>query len=765
MTPTENMQNPSAGFLFLKYLLASFLFLSLKAGCLAFGGLLLAEGGHSGYRIWVGVGATPTDLQAAGELRRYLGKISGADIPCLQTETPPADSVIWIGSAGHVKSCPVEVDWQKLAEDGFRIVTSGNRLILAGGSEKGTLYAVYTFLETYLGCRKYSPNVEYIPRHPTLSLPAIDDIQVPVIKFRDAHFYDPGYMAWHKLDNHDSLFGMYVHTFGTLLPPEKYFKDHPEYFSKVKSGRIPDGQLCLSNPQVYRIVADELRSRMNKKRDFQYWSVSQNDNFSPCQCDSCRSVDEREGSPSGLIISMVNRIAAEFPEKTISTLAYQYTRGAPAHAKPLSNVNIMLCTIECNRSSPISSDPGSESFRKDIQDWRRLTTNIYLWDYVVQFRNLQSPFPNLRVLQPNIQFFVKNGVTAVFEQGSGTLRGEFKELRTYLISKLLWNPYLNVDSLMNDFLRGYYGQAAPFIRDYIYAMHDAIEKSGEELSIYGFPLPSEKGYLSPRMMDTYDSLLNCAEEAVRQLDEKLLERVRIARLPLQFAILEQAKAYGTAARGFYMKNEEGAWQVKPKMEELLNTFVERCKGAGITALDETGTRPDDYMASTRKFLGASMRVHKALFKPVSLKIPASRKYHNGDETALTDGLTGLEDYHMNWLGFEGEDMEAVLDLGSVQTVERFSTSFLQDNNAWVFMPLVVEYSVSDDGKSFRTAAQVKNTVPADKKGSFASPFTAVIAKTTARYIRVKATNMKTCPDWHKGAGGLAWIFADEIIVE
>ena len=125
----------------------------------------------------------------------------------------------------------------------------------------------------------------------------------------------------------------------------------------------------------------------------------------------------------------------------------------------------MLCSIECNRSKPLEADPGSASFLKDLEDWTRLTKNIYLWDYVVNFKNYLCPFPNLRVLQPNIRYFAKNGMTRIFEQGSGKSLSEFKELRTYLISKLLWNPNENVDSLIDDFLSGYYGdRAAPHPR-------------------------------------------------------------------------------------------------------------------------------------------------------------------------------------------------------------------------------------------------------------------------------------------------------------
>ena len=144
----------------------------------------------------------------------------------------------------------------------------------------------------------------------------------------------------------------------------------------------------------------------------------------------------------------------------ISTLAYEYGRKAPKTLKPRDNVNIMLCSIEAYRHKPIAQDPSSAEFVKDVKDWGKIAKDIIVWDYVIQFNHLISPFPNLHVLQPNIQFFAENGVNAMFEQGNREVGGEFAALRAYLISKLLWNPYVNVDSVMNDFLNGYYGSCS-----------------------------------------------------------------------------------------------------------------------------------------------------------------------------------------------------------------------------------------------------------------------------------------------------------------
>ena len=727
-------------------------------------GILLARGGTAASCIVLASDASSTDHKAAEELQKYVKEISGAALTISEGKETKGLVSIWIGSSGHSSGFPLDIRWTQLEDDGFTIRTTRDGLFIAGGRKRGSLYGVYTFLESYLGCRKFSPTVEVIPKQTTIALPTIDLTQIPKLKFRDAFWYDASYMAWHKLDNHDELFGLYVHTFARLVPPEEYFKEHPEYYTKTRAGRVPDAQLCLTNPDVETIVKTKLRGYMAGDAGARYWSVSQNDTFGPCDCDSCHAIDSIEGSNSGSLIAFVNQVAADFPDKTISTLAYQYSRSAPKHIKPADNVNMMLCSIECNRSRPLDTDSASASFRKDMEDWTRLTKNIYLWDYVVQFRNLMSPFPNLRVLQPNIQYFVKNGITAIFEQGSGTLPNEFKELRTYLIAKLLWDPDIRLDSVMDDFLHGYYGTAAPFIRRYIVTMHNALDRSGEILGIYGFPLPSKNGYLSPERMDEYVDLFDKAEESVKA-DSVLLRRVREARLPLQFALLEQAKIYGTGTRGFFEKESDSLWHPNPVMVKLLDTFSERCRKYGIESLNEMGTTPEMYLKWTGEFLHNSMRNHLALFKPVVLKDSASIKYHNGDAAALTDGLKGLDDHHLNWLGFHGVDMEATIDLGSVKTFTKMRTDFMQNINAWIFLPTSVEYLVSNDGQNFKRVVDIQRAISQDRKGIWSVAYPAEVAPVEARYVKVRAISLKSCPDWHKGAGGPCWIFADEIIIE
>jgi hypothetical protein len=141
-------------------------------------------------------------------------------------------------------------------------------------------------------------------------------------------------------------------------------------------------------------------------------------------------------------------------------------------------------------------------------------------------------------------------------------------------------------------------------------------------------------------------------------------------------------------------------------------------------------------------------------------------YSAGGDMALIDGLRGGLDFKTGvWQGYEGVDVDAIVDLGSVRRLGRVSTGFLQDQDSWIFFPEAVEYSVSIDGKSFTPVARSARSVPAREEGARIESISSGPIGKSARYVRVHALNIGLCPTWHEGAGGKAWIFADEIVVE
>jgi hypothetical protein len=492
--------------------------------------------------------------------------------------------------------------------------------------------------------------------------------------------------------------------------------------------------------------------------------VSQNDNKNYCTCPNCKAIDDREGSPSGSIIEFVNKVADQFPEKMISTLAYEYGRRAPKTLKPRDNVNIMLCSIEAFRDKPIAEDPTSADFVRDVEEWGKIAKDIIVWDYVIQFNNLISPFPNLHVLQPNIKFFADHGVNAMFEQGNREVGGEFAALRAYLISKLLWNPNENVDALMNDFLNGYYGAAGPSIRTYIDEMREALIKSGKPLRIFGTPNEAASSYLTPALIKRYETIFEQAEAAVAD-SAAVLERVKIARQPLEFAIMEQAKKNFAGELGVFEK-VNGRWEVRTAIRSKIDPFTDLCIREGVTQVKEWSTSPEEYRSAMYRLFSQGMKEHYALGKKVAFISPAVDEIpQDQDPTMLTDGKRGSHDYDYNWFSFPGKDLEVVIDLEEAKTIKRIESAYYQYAFWLRVLPKKVEYFVSNDGQQFELVGAVDNTLPIDQYGGQQRDFIAEFEPRQARYVKVKAHTIGNTPGWHPGAGRAARMLVDEIVVE
>ncbi|NOX46992.1 MAG: glycoside hydrolase family 92 protein [Chlorobi bacterium] len=152
-------------------------------------------------------------------------------------------------------------------------------------------------------------------------------------------------------------------------------------------------------------------------------------------------------------------------------------------------------------------------------------------------------------------------------------------------------------------------------------------------------------------------------------------------------------------------------------------------------------------------------------RKISLNTKYANQYSAGGNIALIDFIRGTKDFRTGaWQGYKGVGIDATVDLGSIQLIHKLEIGFMQDNNAWIFMPEKVDFYVSMDGKDFQFAGTLKNDVPKKQTGTILKNFTLDFT-TKTRYIKVIAKNIGICPDWHKGAGNKSWIFADEIVVE
>ncbi len=449
------------------------------------------------YRIAVIPEATLPEQTAAQELQDYLEQCSGVRLPIIPYEEGLSGPLFVVGPSEEGLRASGHSAVEELKPDQIVLRTEGEALHLFGARPRGTLYAVYEFLEESVGVLWLSAEVTVLPRiFPSWEVPAWDTQYAPSLYVRsvqtavngnDSAFFshlrhngcfqpgDPRFGGYRDLS-----FRLFVHTFEQLLPPKQYFSLHPEWYAYrrdlfQKPGRKANAQLCLTNPEMRQELVKNTLECLRQDSNVGFISISQNDNTRFCQCPRCEARVKELGSLTDLYLELVNQVAdavgQEFPKIMVETLAYRFTRHPPKTIRPRDNVVIRVCTIEAASFQTLTTPGPNSQLYADLTGWAPLARQMMVWDYTTVFRKYWQPHPNWETLGPNLRFFRDCGAISIFEQnGSGPGGGkaaDLPELRNWLLSKLMWNPDQDTWTLMEKFIAPFYGPGADFIRKYL----------------------------------------------------------------------------------------------------------------------------------------------------------------------------------------------------------------------------------------------------------------------------------------------------------
>lgn len=505
----------------------------------------IAEYGESNFHIVAHQYADETVRFAASELQKYLLKATGAVIPYFSDRCPSRGAEIRIGAFVRDET-KVEDD---IHSEGFYIRGEGEHITITGKTSRGVLYGVYRFLEIFCGFSCFTKDIEIIDKTDVLEIELDEIKEEPAFDFRDAYFrnaFDGGFSSKNRLNSglcdlspakggRMKWFNFH-HSFCDLVPESRYFESHPEYYSLIDGERARDSQLCLTNPDVLKIAEETLREWIKNNPECTVFSVAQNDNYRRCTCAECMAAENEEGSPSGPIIHFVNKLAdaikKDYPDVLLHTFAYQYSLPAPKKAVARDNVIVRLCSIDCRYDKPFEllakeNPDGSEAeFVNALREWKNHAKQLYVWDYAVNFENYLQPFIHFGTLAENIRFLKRSGIKGLLEQGNFAYGGgaSCDDLKAYIISRLLWNPDIDVGNEIHRFCNAVYGEeAGKFIEEYVYLMQNAC--LSHELSIYQCP---DADYITDELILKAESLfkkaMNSAEtkEISERIDREFL---------------------------------------------------------------------------------------------------------------------------------------------------------------------------------------------------------------------------------------------------
>ncbi|MGN0866648.1 MAG: DUF4838 domain-containing protein [Oligosphaeraceae bacterium] len=439
------------------------------------------------------------DRYAAELLSHFLQALYGEEFPVLPDKVRMGGPFLSVGNTSRAQAAGFALleDWQ-----GYSLAEREGNLFFLGG-RNGALYAVLALLQEDLGCRFYAlgdPVLAPVPSGKRLSF--VPRSYAPPFEIREPlNGESHRLMSWLPDPDHFNAFNRvqavsyfkalppemgggfsnteyFIHTYEPLIPASRFFSTHPEYFP-LRDGRRQSvtgttGQLCYTNPGVAREMAEQLEQALEKAPYARVYSISHNDNNAmTCQCDACQALEKQEGL-SALTLQLANQVAQRIslrqPEARITTLAYVETQPLPKTLRPHPNTVIFYAPIR-QRGGVNAMLPWEEvpSIVSEIQGWCDASRMVYVWDYLIA-KEIQ---PHFDLISQNIDYWKRLGVKGVFLEDQEFCLNSLESMKNWVFMQKLWNPDWDLHALMEEFLEGHYGEAAPWMRQYVALLQTA----------------------------------------------------------------------------------------------------------------------------------------------------------------------------------------------------------------------------------------------------------------------------------------------------
>lgn len=602
------------------------------------------------FSVWANVTVVSQDTSvsertAARRLVIYLKQMLGDDAVQLTKESK--SPAIYVGKNPQTAKMLGLKDFSSLKYEEIIIKSVGNDLVILGEGKRGTLYAVYTYLEDFLGFNFWAWKEYDVPDKKNFKMSGLNYRYNPIFTRRamyqwplihlpaqwktgDAEFAvicrnNTGLTKTNEKYGGGDYAAGFTHTFHRILPQSKYFKTHPEYYSLIDGKRNKMAQLCLSNKEMRKVFIEEAKKYYLKEKGSLALVVSHDDNGLFCECKPCNELLKREkGRMSGVELDFVNEVAAElekvYPGIIIETSAYGPTVEVPLVTKPRHNVIIRHSDMRINPAYSLTHEVNKE-VKDNMEKWAKVSPQMAIWLYLCNPKNQFMPQPVMNTYAENIKFFRDNKFTNIFIEDAGTSMGlsHLNPLRTYIMSRMLWNPNLEYEDLLKHFTDGYYGKkAGALIREYIKQIHAPLAEKipGSEVLAR-----VKKGYLTeyylkrsksfeiakkdssamvpPPVVVYMDHILaymsrenmlkcfNLMEKALEVAEnEKFKERVRDAAFSIRTAVLTDYDIADTPEKyGFTAKQLKELAKVTFKDAKRIGNQRMGLENSGITTME------------------------------------------------------------------------------------------------------------------------------------------------------------------------------------
>ncbi len=630
--------------------------------------------------------ATPTQTEqfAAEELQSYLQAISGAELPIAAEDGPATGPRILVGRTGAADQ--VIADLGDDEPEAFAIRTNGEDLILAGASDRGTIYAAYDFLEQELGCRWLGPGPDWetVPERGTIEVGEIDRTERPAMKYRFLRMTIPAESGerqaqclswavksrinigsgWPQVELPESFARrggfrawMSPHVLHRALDPDVYFDEHPEWYAlrngtRQKASKGGNQQVCTTNPDVVEAVTAELARMFDARPEVDFMGLGQGDGTAFCECADCLALDTGEIWPGsdgkgerGLPViterwlTFVNEVARRLqqthPGKSIYTLAYHQTFRPPDPdaIRPEPNVMIQVVNSRPNyvcfvHRFEAEDCPHHERFRAGIEKWVEITPGgVMAYEYDPHSTFCSMPYPAPYKFADDIAYLHRIGLVGYEGQSGPNTWGTYG-INHYVIAKATWNADADAEELVRDYCDHAFGPASDAMQQFL-ATVDAGLRAADHIT------EGVWTWMTPEVMAEARRHLDAAHAAAADAGEKVETRLRAWEIGFHYGELG-AEAWWKARRA----QQEGD-------PELLQEAIDLANQAAQYVLDEQEREPH-YAASPGKLTRVYVKAWERALQRMGAAAPTQppgetvRELPTTWRFALDEGDEGVE---------------------------------------------------------------------------------------------------------------------------
>lgn len=624
-----------------------------------------------GYLVTIGEDPTDKDTRWAKYLYEHLKKRANDD-----------EMVAFGVSEKEMWRVIIHID--PTLQEGFRIAIKGSDIELTATDDRQMLWLQYQLIKKI---SKEDPRIDGSDLPPAI-INLTDTCGTFAFDYQSIYSpsgLNPDYTGVMGLNNFDDSWGIWGHNLRKVLG------DNVDKIYATIHGKTDDSQLCFSSEEMYRQIESYIVDNIGEKGSSRF-VIAPDDTPYACTCASCTAMGNTEKNATPAVTELLLRLSQRFPKHSFFTISYLSTKQVTDKQLP-SNAGIIVSAIDFPLRRIDGKNAQEKKFMQQLNQWKKVTKNIYIWDYINNFDDYLTPFPILKIAQQRLRFFKQNGASGIFFNGSGYSYSSFDEMRTFVLSVLLINPELPVEELVRDYFNQEYPLSKKWLYDYYINLENSVQ-SGKMLGIYAGIAELEQSFLNPeKFIKFYDEMGDYVSDA-KGKERKKLHELQTA---LSYTRLEMGRNHSYDPYGYAQRNGKQI-QPTPQARKWLTQLKEHHAFTGMEYYNESADEIDYYIKEWEQYILAS-DIKKNLFLGI---MPSSTPPTDKDGLKrLTDSTHGLPgNYHCGWTTLPKEEYEISLPVKGINKTGNIYISFLNLPRHRFYPPRQIE--ISKDGAIYKT---------------------------------------------------------------